>query len=131
MKRIILAAWTLAVLVLGTAVAAAQSYPSRPITMIVPFPAGGPTDSLARILAERMKVSLGQPVIVENVGGAGGSIGVSRVARAAPDGYTIGIGQLTSYVFSSAVYNTQLRPAEGFRAGSIVDDRAAMADRSR
>ena len=75
--------------------AAAQSYPSRPITMIVPFPAGGPTDSLARILAERMKVSLGQPVIIENVGGAGGSIGVSRVARAAPDGYTIGIGQLT------------------------------------
>jgi tripartite-type tricarboxylate transporter receptor subunit TctC len=90
----------------GIVGAAAQSYPSRPVTMIVPFPAGGPTDSLARIVSERMKATLGQPVIVENVGGAGGSIGVSRVARAAPDGYTIGTGQLTSYVFSSAVYNT-------------------------
>ena len=103
MRRLLLAA---AVLVAGIVGAAAQSYPSRPVTMIVPFPAGGPTDSLARIVSERMKATLGQPVIVENVGGAGGSIGVSRVARAAPDGYTIGIGQLTSYVFSSAVYNT-------------------------
>jgi tripartite-type tricarboxylate transporter receptor subunit TctC len=108
MKRTVLEAAVLAVAVLAAGIvgAAAQSYPSRPVTMIVPFPAGGPTDSLARIVSERMKASLGQPVIVENVGGAGGSIGVSRVARAAPDGYTIGIGQLTSYVFSSAVYNT-------------------------
>ena len=107
MRRIAFAVWVAALVVAaGLGSALAQAYPSRPVTMIVPFPAGGPTDSLARIVAERMKASLGQPVIVENVGGAGGSIGVSRVARAAPDGYTIGIGQLTSYVFSSAVYNT-------------------------
>ena len=65
-------------------VARAQSYPSRPVAMVVPFPAGGPTDALARILAEHMRTSLGQPVMIENVSGAGGSIGVGRVARAAP-----------------------------------------------
>ena len=67
-------------------------YPSRPITMVVPFAAGGPTDTVARILAERMRASLGQPVMIENVAGAAGSIGVGRAARAAPDGYTFGIG---------------------------------------
>ena len=72
--------------------------------MIVPFPAGGGTDILARIVAERMRASLGQPVIIENVGGAGGTIGIGRVARAAPDGYTIGIGQWTSHVGSGALY---------------------------
>ena len=84
--------------------ARAQSYPSRPITMVVPFPPGGPTDTIARILVERMRVSLGQPVIIENVGGAGGSIGVGRVARAMPDGYTIGIGNSSSHVFNGALY---------------------------
>jgi tripartite-type tricarboxylate transporter receptor subunit TctC len=117
MRRLLLAA---AVLLAGIAAATAQSYPSRPVTMIVPFPAGGPTDSLARIVSERMKVSLGQPVIVENVGGAGGSIGVSRVARAAPDGYTIGIGQLTSYVFSSAVYNTSYNLLKDFEPVALL-----------
>src|SRR5499433_1987323 len=67
----------------GLAAAHGQVYPSRPVTMIVPFPAGGSTDAIARILAERMRVSLGQPVVIENVGGAGGSIGVGRVARGA------------------------------------------------
>ncbi len=107
MRRLcVAAAVLLAPLLASIGCAAAQSYPSRPVTLIVPFPAGGPTDSLARILSERMRTSLGQPIIIENVGGAGGSLGVGRVARAAPDGYTIGIGQLTSFVFSSAVYNT-------------------------
>ena len=69
--------------------AQAQSYPSRPITIVVPFPAGGPTDALARVLAERMKAALGQSVIVENPTGAAGTIGTGRVARAAPDGYTV------------------------------------------
>src|SRR5437660_862779 len=69
--------------------AAAQGYPARPITMIVPYPAGGPADAPGRVIAERMRTSLGQPVIIENVGGAGGSIGAGRVARARPDGYTI------------------------------------------
>jgi tripartite-type tricarboxylate transporter receptor subunit TctC len=72
--------------------ATAQSYPSRQITMIVPFAAGGPADTVARVMAERMRASLGQTVIIENVAGAGGSIGVGRIARAAPDGYTFGMG---------------------------------------
>ncbi len=87
--------------------ASAQSYPSRPITMIVPYPPGGPTDTLGKILAERLRVSLGQPVIVENAGGAGGTIGVARVVRAAPDGYTINFSNVASHVFSSIVYKLQ------------------------
>ena len=76
--------------VLGNiASASAQSYPSRPITVVVPFPAGGGSDLIARIVVERMRTSLGQPLIVENAAGASGSIGVGRVARAAPDGYTL------------------------------------------
>ena len=76
----------------------AQAYPTRPITMIVPFAPGGSTDVTARILAEHMRPLLGQPVIIENVGGAGGSIGVGRLARAAPDGYTIDLGQWDTHV---------------------------------
>src|SRR3954463_10666315 len=78
----------------------AQPYPSRPITLIVPFPPGGSTDTAARIMAERMRPILGQPIVIENVGGAGGSIGVGRVARSAPDGYTIDIGQWDTHVGS-------------------------------
>ena len=80
----------------------AQTYPSRPVTMVVPFAAGGPTDTLARILATHMKGSLGQTVIIENVTGAEGSIGVGRVARAAPDGYTVSIGHWGTHVVSGA-----------------------------
>src|SRR6185312_11207345 len=78
----------------------AQTYPSRQITLIVPFPPGGSTDVAARILAEHMRARLGQPVVIENVGGAGGSIAVGRLARAAPDGYTIDIGQWDTHVGS-------------------------------
>jgi tripartite-type tricarboxylate transporter receptor subunit TctC len=81
-----------------------ETFPSRPITMIVPFPAGGPSDTLARILAERMRISLGQPVVIENVTGAGASIGVGRAAQAAPDGYTLSIGNWTSHVGAGAMY---------------------------
>jgi tripartite-type tricarboxylate transporter receptor subunit TctC len=81
-------------------VAAAQGFPSRAVTLIVPFPPGGSTDTAARIIGERMRGPLGQTVVVENVGGAGGSIGVGRVARAAPDGYTIDIGQWDTHVGS-------------------------------
>jgi tripartite-type tricarboxylate transporter receptor subunit TctC len=84
--------------------AAAEDYPSRPITVVVPFPAGGGTDRLARVLAEQMKVELGQAVIVEDVGGAGGSLGVARVAHATPDGYTLVFGNWASNVGSGAVY---------------------------
>src|SRR5262245_47943401 len=85
-------------------IASAQTYPTRPITMIVPFPAGGGTTTLARILAEHMTQTLGQPVVVENVGGAGGSIGVSRSARAAPDGYSLRFGHWGRHVRAGEVY---------------------------
>jgi tripartite-type tricarboxylate transporter receptor subunit TctC len=78
--------------------AAAQTFPARPVTLIVPFPPGGSTDTAARIIGEAMRAPLGQPVVIENVGGAGGSIGVGRIARAAPDGYTIDIGQWDTHV---------------------------------
>jgi len=98
---------TLCAIVLAIASAAAQPFPSRPITMIVPYPPGGPTDTLARIFAERLRASLGQPVIIENVGGGAGSIGVARAARAAPDGYTINFGNVASHVFSTVVFKLQ------------------------
>ena len=88
----------------GIAGAAAQTYPSRPVTVIVPFAAGGVTDIVARIVTERMRSSLGQSVIVENVSGAGGTIGVTRLFRAAPDGYTLAVGQWTSHVGAGAMY---------------------------
>jgi tripartite-type tricarboxylate transporter receptor subunit TctC len=84
-------------------VAVAQTYPLRPVTVVVPFAPGGPTDSLARILAEPMKQSLGQPVLVENVTGAAGSIAIGRVARAAPDGYTVILGNWSTHVGAPAL----------------------------
>ena len=96
-----------AILPAATSVARAQTFPRRPVTIIVPFPAGGPADVIARIIGDRMRTSLGQPVIIENVSGAGGSIGVARVARATPDGYTLSIGQLNSHVFSGAAYSVR------------------------
>jgi tripartite-type tricarboxylate transporter receptor subunit TctC len=88
-------------------IASGQGYPSRAVTIIVPYPAGGPTDTTARILADRMKTSLGHPVIVENVSGAGGTIGLNRVARAPADGYTAVLGDWTSNVSSAALFPTQ------------------------
>jgi tripartite-type tricarboxylate transporter receptor subunit TctC len=85
-------------------VSLADTYPSRPITIIVPFAAGGATDVLARILGERMRVSLGQPVLVEDVTGAAGSIGVTRAVRSPPDGYTLSVGTLTTHVLIGALY---------------------------
>jgi len=102
MKRTLIAA---AVLAATLSAAAAQSFPTRPITMVVPFGAGGPTDALARIIAERMRGPLGEPLLVENVTGASGTIGITRVARAAPDGYTIVLGNWPSFVVASATYN--------------------------
>src|SRR6266849_972551 len=93
-----------AVVSVWVAPAAAQSYPTRPITLVVPFPPGGSTDVIGRILAERLKAPLGQSVIIENVGGAAGGVGVGRVARAAPDGYTIDIGQWDTHV-ANIIYN--------------------------
>jgi tripartite-type tricarboxylate transporter receptor subunit TctC len=87
--------------------AGAQSYPSRPISMIVPFPAGGATDTVARFLGEQLRARLAQPIVIENVAGAAGSIGVGRAARAAPDGYTLSIGTLTTHVLIGGLYALQ------------------------
>jgi tripartite-type tricarboxylate transporter receptor subunit TctC len=101
MRKLIVA---VALAALTSLAAQAQTFPSRPVTLIVPFPPGGSTDTAARILAERMRPILGQPVIIENVGGAGGSIAVGRLARAPADGYTIDIGQWDTHV-GSIIYN--------------------------
>src|SRR5271167_3851962 len=87
-----------------TGMAAAQDYPTRPIAMIVPFPAGGATDTLARFLGERIRALLGQPVIIENVGGAAGSIGVGRAVRSPADGYTLSIGTSTTHMLTGGLY---------------------------
>src|SRR5207244_4206647 len=92
-----------AVLAFGNA-ASAQNFPSHPITIIVPFSAGGPSDAMMRILAERMKTTLGEAILIENVTGAGGSLGVGRTVRSAPDGYTIGFGHLGTNVANGAIY---------------------------
>jgi tripartite-type tricarboxylate transporter receptor subunit TctC len=97
----------------------AQTYPSRPITLIVPFPPGGSTDSAARIMAERMRTTLGQSIVIENVGGAGGSIGVGRVARAEPDGYTFDIGQWDTHV-GSIIYKLDYDLEKDFAPIALV-----------
>jgi len=97
-------AFVIACTLAAVGAAGAQSYPSRPITLIVPFGAGGPVDTLARTLSEPMRASLGQPLLIENVTGASGTIGVGRAARAAPDGYTVSIGNWPSHVVNGAIY---------------------------
>jgi len=88
----------------GTGNATAQVYPSRPIVVVVPFTAGGPTDALMRVLGERMRASLDQPLLVENVTGAAGTIGVAKVARATPNGYTLSVGHWSTHVINGAIY---------------------------
>jgi tripartite-type tricarboxylate transporter receptor subunit TctC len=102
MHRIVLAA-LIAMLAFG-GVARAENYPSRPITVIVPFAAGGPSDAMMRILGERMKTALGEAILVENVTGAGGSLGVGRAVRSPPDGYTLSFGHLGTHVANGAIY---------------------------
>lgn len=102
--------------------AMAQVYPSRPITMIVPFPAGGPTDAVARVVADRMRKSLGQPVIIENVVGASGSIGVGRVAHAAADGYTLSFGTWSTQVVNGAVLALSYDIVRDFEPVCLVSD---------
>jgi tripartite-type tricarboxylate transporter receptor subunit TctC len=103
-RNLLLASLAIAAALGCTKDATAQAYPSRPITMIVPNPAGGPMDTVARIIAERARGALGQPIIIENVPGASGSIGTGRVARAAGDGYTLSLGGWSQYVGNGAVY---------------------------
>jgi tripartite-type tricarboxylate transporter receptor subunit TctC len=112
----------LAFIAAAIAGAAADTYPSRPVTIVVPFPAGGPTDTLARILAERMKGPLGQSVIIENPTGAAGTIGTGRVARSAPDGYTVILGHWQTHVINGATYNLQFDLVKDFEPISLVAD---------
>jgi tripartite-type tricarboxylate transporter receptor subunit TctC len=105
----------------GVAGAQAQTFPSRPLTLVVPFPPGGSTDAAARIMAERMRVPLGQPIVIENVGGAGGSIGVGRVARAAPDGYTFDIGQWDTHV-GSIIYKLDYDLEKDFAPIALISN---------
>ena len=118
MSRLLVA---LAMAVAGIVSAQAQGYPTRPITLIVPFPPGGSTDAAARILAERMRAPLGQTIVIENVGGAGGSIGVGRVARAAPDGYTFDIGQWDTHV-GSIIYKLDYDLEKDFEPIALVSN---------
>jgi tripartite-type tricarboxylate transporter receptor subunit TctC len=112
----------LAAVLASASVAWAQVYPSRPITMVVPFPAGGPTDAIARIVAERVRARLGQPVVVENVTGASGSIGAGRVARANPDGYTLLFGTWSTQVVNGAVLALPYDVLNDFEPVGLVSD---------
>jgi tripartite-type tricarboxylate transporter receptor subunit TctC len=103
-------------------IATAQSYPSRPITMMVPFPPGGLTDVVGRLVAEGMRTSLGQSIVIENVGGATGSIGTGRVARAAPDGYTLTVGIWNTHVANGAVYPLQYDVVNDFAPIALLAD---------
>ena len=109
-----------AAILVGATSANAQNYPSRPITIIAPFPAGGPLDTIARIIAEPMREALGQPVLIENVAGAGGNIGTLRVARAEPDGYTVGIGQWSTHVVNPVTYSLQYNVQTDFEPIALL-----------
>ena len=123
MERVVLLSFAVALTVLnGVVQAAAQAYPSRPITIIVPFPAGGSTGALARILIEPMQTALGQSIIIENIGGAGGSIGVGRVARAAPDGYTISLSHMQTHVINGATLNLPYDVVNDFDSVALIAD---------
>jgi tripartite-type tricarboxylate transporter receptor subunit TctC len=104
----------------ATGVASAQVYPSRPVTLVVSYPAGGPTDAIGRIVAEGLRASLRQTLIIENVAGAAGSIGTGRVAHAAPDGYTLIFGNWASHVVNGAVYSLQYDVLNDFEPVSLI-----------
>lgn len=120
MKKMLQFAITAAVLVVGAA--QAQTYPSKPITMVIPFAAGGPTDVVGRLLAQSMSKTLGQQVIVENTVGAGGTIGAARVARAAPDGYTVLLHHIGQSTAPSLYRKLPYDPVNGFETLGLVTD---------
>src|SRR3954469_3046677 len=106
----------------GTVAATAQTYPTRPVTAIVPASAGGPTDTIARIVMARAQQLLGQSIIIENVGGASGTIGTGRVVRAEPDGYTIGFGGPNHYVVNASVYSLNYDTVKDFEPISLLSN---------
>ncbi|MBL8674671.1 MAG: tripartite tricarboxylate transporter substrate binding protein BugD [Rhodospirillales bacterium] len=120
MLRRTLAALGAAVVAIAPLAAFAQAYPTKQISLVVPFSAGGPTDTLARIMAERMSRTLGQTVFVENVTGAAGTVGVGKVARAAPDGYTIAIGHWSTHVVNGAVYQLNYHVLDDFEPLAFI-----------
>jgi tripartite-type tricarboxylate transporter receptor subunit TctC len=115
-----MAAAALSAVSFSSSAASAQTYPNRPITLVVPLGVGGSTDVIARIMAEGMRQVLGQTIVVENTTGAGGTIGVGRVARAAPDGYTLGIGQWGTNVASGAIYPLQFDLVKDFEPVGLI-----------
>jgi len=115
-------AFTIVVLAFGVSTSSAQDYPSRPVTMIVPYPAGGPTDTLARIMADRINAPLGQPLVIENISGAGGSIGVGRVAHSTPDGYTLSIGHVQTHVLNAATMKLDYDVVNDLAPVSLIAD---------
>jgi len=120
----------LAFALLGITCAAAQPYPSRPITLVVPLGVGGSTDVIGRLMGEGMRQHLGQPIVVENTTGAGGTIGVGRVARAAPDGYTFLIGQWGTNVASGAIYPLQFDLEKDFEPISLIATQPFLIERA-
>jgi len=119
-RRTVLASAVLAAVSAQIAEASADAYPSRPITMVVPFPAGGPTDTIARIVSERMSTLLAQPIVIENVTGAAGTIGTGRVARAPPDGYMLCAGFLGTHVLNGAIHSLQYDVVKDFEPISLL-----------
>lgn len=121
-RRVLKLAAAAAAISAASRLARADAFPSRPVTIVVPFPAGGPTDTLARILGEYMRKSLGQSVIVENLSGAAGSVGMARVARASPDGYTLSIGHWSTHVVIGATMKLPFDVLNDFTPiGEIAD----------
>jgi tripartite-type tricarboxylate transporter receptor subunit TctC len=113
-------AGTCGILLVSTSVTLAQTYPARPMTMIIPFAAGGPTDVLGRVMAQRMSEILGQQIVVENVGGAGGMTGSKRVADAAPDGYSFVLGTVGTHAQSQTMYKKPLYHATDFTPVALI-----------
>jgi tripartite-type tricarboxylate transporter receptor subunit TctC len=111
---------------MASRLARAQAFPTRPITLVVSFPAGGPADAVARIVVERLRLALGQPVVIENVAGANGSIGTGRVARALPDGYTLSLGVWNSHVANGAAYTLQYNVVSDFEPVALLANYAQL-----
>jgi tripartite-type tricarboxylate transporter receptor subunit TctC len=128
MGKLIAVAAAFAAISGGVGDAAAQTYPVRPITMIVPLATGGSTDVIGRIVAEGMRATLGQPVVVENVTGAGGTLGVGRVARATPDGYTISLGQWGTNMANGAIYPLQYDIIGDFEPVALIANQPFLVD---
>src|SRR6476646_598545 len=115
-------------LLFGVVSVSAETYPSKPVTIVVPYPAGGSTGVLARIMLEPMQAVLGQSIIIENVGGGGGSIGTGRVARATPDGYTLVLSHVQTHVINGATLNLPYDVVKDFEPIALVADTPQNVD---